>query len=303
MNRSDAADSAHTQAGARVRFEWGRAGAALIRPGEVAVVVDVLSFSTAVSVAADRGIEVLPYPWARADAAEHAKRHDAELAVRRGEAGPGQVSLAPGSLRRAEGLRRVVLPSPNGATISHHLQSAGAQVLAGCLRNAAAVGRWAAARGVGVLVIAAGERWPDGTLRPAVEDLWGAGAVIDAVAEALPDGGGAAASVGAPGACSPEAQVARDAYRAARTAAADSGWPRLLADLASGRELVTAGHGEDVRIAAEVGAGDAVPLLVGAVAEGHGFIPADPVPMTRTVDGPARDPHFESGERGARRFR
>ncbi|WP_154795554.1 2-phosphosulfolactate phosphatase [Occultella kanbiaonis] len=269
-------DAGHTQAGARVRFEWGRAGAALIRPGEIAVVVDVLSFSTAVSVAADRGITVLPYPWARADAAEYALRHDAELAVHRDEAGPGRITLAPGSLRSAEGVRRVVLPSPNGATISFSLQSAGAQVLAGCLRNATAVGRWAASRGVGILVVAAGERWPDDTLRPAVEDLWGAGAVIDAVAEELPDGGGAAASAGAPGVCSPEARVARAAFLEARAAADGAGWPALLADLASGRELIAAGHAEDVRIAAEVGGSDVVPLLAGALAEGHGFVPADP---------------------------
>jgi 2-phosphosulfolactate phosphatase len=276
VNRSDGAgpgpagNPAHTQAGARVRFEWGPAGATLIRPREVAVVVDVLSFSTAVSVAADLGIVVLPYPWARADAAEHARRHDAELAGRRDEAGPGQITLAPGSLRRAEGVRRVVLPSPNGAAISHHLQSAGAQVVAGCLRNAAAVGHWAAARGDGVLVIAAGERWPDGTLRPAVEDLWGAGAVIDAVAEALPDGGGAGGSAGSPGACSPEARVARAAYLAARADADHAGWAALLGDLAGGRELIGAGHGEDVRIAAEVNGSGVVPLLTG----GHAFVPA-----------------------------
>ncbi|TDE94319.1 2-phosphosulfolactate phosphatase [Occultella glacieicola] len=267
-------DPAHTQAGARIRFEWGHAGAALIRPGGIAVVVDVLSFSTTVSVAADLGVEVLPYPWARGDAADHARRHGAALAVRRDEASPGQVSLAPGSLRRAGDVRKVVLPSPNGATISHRLQSAGARVVAGCLRNATTVGRWAAARDVDVLVIAAGERWPDDTLRPAVEDLWGAGAVVDAFATALPDGGAAARPDGTPGGCSPEARAARDAYLAARAASAAAGWEGLLADLASGRELTAAGHGEDVRIAAEVGAGESVPLLTGAIGDGHGFVGA-----------------------------
>ncbi|WP_260850992.1 hypothetical protein [Rhodococcus sp. WB9] len=32
-----------------------------------------------------------------------------------------------------------------------------------------------------VSVIAAGEKWPGGELRPAIEDLWGAGAVLSAL--------------------------------------------------------------------------------------------------------------------------
>jgi 2-phosphosulfolactate phosphatase len=67
----------------------------------VVVVVDVLSFSTAVSVAADRGTAVLPYPWAVTDAAAFARAHDAVLARGR-SAGPGEVGLSPVSIRSAD---------------------------------------------------------------------------------------------------------------------------------------------------------------------------------------------------------
>ena len=46
----------------RVHLEWGPVGASLVRNGTVAVVVDVLSFTTTVSVATDPGVEVLPHP-------------------------------------------------------------------------------------------------------------------------------------------------------------------------------------------------------------------------------------------------
>lgn len=47
----------------QVSLEWGLVGAMAHGPVDFAVVVDVLSFTTSVAVAAERGIEVLPYPW------------------------------------------------------------------------------------------------------------------------------------------------------------------------------------------------------------------------------------------------
>lgn len=184
--------------------------------------------------------------WRDESAQTFAREHDAHLAVARRAARPGQVSLSPSTIRAATGLQRLVLPSPNGSTIVHELAGGRATVLAASLRNAPAVAAWITARsepGTVVAVIPAGERWPEGGLRPAVEDLWGAGAVID----------------GLSGAPSPEAIVARDAWRAVSATVRAS-----LRDCASGRELIGIGFGDDVEVAAEVGATDRVPVL------GHG---------------------------------
>lgn len=64
-----------------------------------------------------------------------------------------------------------------------------AGVVAGSIATAAAVARWCLARQeelggrLRIAVVAAGEPESDGSLRFAVEDLLGAGAVIDAIAE------------------------------------------------------------------------------------------------------------------------
>lgn len=233
------------QASYDVRFEWGASGAAALA-ADVTVVVDVLSFSTTVSVAVERGIEVFPFRWRDVRATTYAMTRDAVLAVGRSEAGPGQVSLSPATVRAASGVRRLVLPSPNGSSISFGLAEAGGEVVAGCLRNASAAGAFLAERvrsGASVGVVAAGERWPDGTLRPAIEDLWGAGAVL--------------AALGA-GTFSPEARLAASSYDGVAGEIASA-----LYDCASGRELAVAGWGVDVDVAAEVDACDVVPVLRG----------------------------------------
>jgi 2-phosphosulfolactate phosphatase len=134
-----------------------------------------------------------------------------------------------------------MLPSPNGSRLS--LAGGATPVFTGCLRNAAAVARAiiALADGSDVGVVPAGERWPDGGLRPAIEDLLGAGAIIDELR--LP--------------CSPEAQVARDAFRAA-----GEDLPRLVRESISGRELVDAGFGGDVDLALEREVSSFAPRLV-----------------------------------------
>jgi 2-phosphosulfolactate phosphatase len=243
------------QGGYRVRFDWGPAGAAAIAPGAAVVaVVDVLSFTTALSVAVELGISVLPFPWADAAAAAAAEEHGAVLAVGRSQAGRGQISLSPPSLRQASPPARLVLPSPNGSAISSGLAATGVTVVGVSLRNFPAAAGWVhrAAAGRPVAVLAAGERWPDGSLRPAVEDLWGAGAFLDAFT-AL-DAPRAGSRTGDD--LSPEAGAARAAYRSVA-----SGLGSLLRSCAGGRELAELGFGADVAVAAEVAASDAVPVL------------------------------------------
>ena len=136
------------------------------------------------------------------------------------------MSLSPAAMSRVSGVDRVVLPSPNGSSIAFGLDDGGCTVVGACLRNRTAVARWLLMQDGTVAVVAAGERWPDGSLRPCAEDLWGAGAVL----ALLPDEG-----------LSPEARVAADAFRAVE--------PSLTASLrgcAGGRELAAAGFAEDV---------------------------------------------------------
>ncbi|WP_199424248.1 2-phosphosulfolactate phosphatase [Actinotalea solisilvae] len=234
---------AHRQTPWDLRLEWGLTGAREVAGrADVAVVVDVLSFTTTLSVAADLGTRVVPCD-VRGDAAALAARHGGVVASGR-EARDGRPSLSPASLRVAPPVETLVLPSPNGSAISAALALAGCVVVGACLRNASAVAEWVATQTPGVVaVVPAGERWPDGGLRPAVEDLWGAGAVVDALARAGYDP-------------SPEADVARRSHGAVagRVAAA-------LGACASGRELDAAGFAADVAIAAEADASRAVPVL------------------------------------------
>lgn len=228
-----------------VRFEWGLDGARAIVPrADLAVVVDVLSFTTCVSVAVDRGAQVFPFPMRDAAASEFAAHHGAALAGPRDSEG---LSLSPSSLRRAHVLERVVLPSPNGSALSHELTTSARQVVAVCLRNAAATADWVHAHlpdDAVIAVIAAGEKWTNGTLRPALEDELGAGAFIAGLAAAGRRN------------FAPEAESAAVAFDAAE--------PKLAAVMrgcSSGRELIDGGFAEDVGIAAELDASSVVALL------------------------------------------
>ncbi len=218
--------------------EWGEAGVVALASGsDVAVIIDVLSFSTCVDVAVSRGGEILPYPLKGPGAERFAEEHRAALAQSRGE---GRYSLSPSTFLDIEQGTRVVLPSPNGAMVS--LASRARTTLSGCLRNAAAVARVAAERGRRIAVIPAGERWSDGAFRPSLEDWLGAGAILSHLS----------------GSASPEARAAIAAFREHR-----SGLERALLECESGRELERWGYREDVLLAAMLDASESVPEFDG----------------------------------------
>ncbi|HLJ72995.1 MAG TPA: 2-phosphosulfolactate phosphatase, partial [Thermoanaerobaculia bacterium] len=160
-----------------VECDWGLNGLRAHARGRIVVIVDVLSFSTATTVAVSRGAEIFPCVWNDDRAAELARLHQAEVAAKRGK---GRFSLAPSSLRAIPAGTRLVLPSPNGSTLSHEAMALGAAgIVIGCIRNAAAVAKWI--NGKSAVVIAAGERWPDNSIRFAIEDWIGAGAILSRI--------------------------------------------------------------------------------------------------------------------------
>jgi 2-phosphosulfolactate phosphatase len=203
----------------------------------VVIIVDVLSFSTCVDVAVGRGAAILPYPWRGASAEDFAAAH---LAVLAGPRGTGRYSLSPASFVDVDAGVRCVLPSPNGATLAAHAAQTGATVLAGCLRNAAAVAAAARTLGATYSVCPAGERWPDGSPRFALEDWLGAGAILRWL----------------PGSKSAEAAGAIASFESSQ-----HGIHALLTASGSGRELIERGFGLDVDLAARVDVSRHVPRL------------------------------------------
>ena len=200
----------------QVRLEWGDDGLARLAASDVVVVVDVLRFSSTVTtrVAAGGAVPL--------DAAAHA------------------VSLNGAATCRAAA---ALDPAPI--------------VLLGCLRNASAVAEAIAdeqrRRGArtSIALIAGGELVPADAgaaartaRRFAVEDLLGAGAIVDALGVRGIDH------------TSPEAAAAGEAFRGLRAATR-----HLLAASGSGQELAERGAHDEVRAAAELDASTAVPVL------------------------------------------
>lgn len=228
-----------SQAAWPCRCEWGAAAVTALAPADVTIVVDVFSFTTCVDVATARGAAILPYPWKDESAAEFARVQQAELAGKRRQA---QYSLAPESYFNVATGLRCVLPSPNGAVVTLAAARTASVVLAGSLRNARAVAHAAQQLGSSFNVIPAGERWPDGSLRPALEDWLGAGAIIGCLRAHR----------------SPEAESAVALFDRHRETLIDT-----LDQCGSGRELDGRGHANDKVIAGDLNASTCVPRFDG----------------------------------------
>ena len=145
-----------------------------------------------------------------------------------------------------------MLPSPNGASVVLRAATTSTAILTGCLRNATAVAGLAKQLGKTFTVCPAGERWPDGSLRPAIEDWLAAGAILRNL----------------PGSKSPEADAAIVAFERARQTLAEN-----IAQSGSGRELIERGFKQDVDLAAALDVSRQAPRF-----DGSAFIQGKPVP-------------------------
>ncbi|HFF9828525.1 2-phosphosulfolactate phosphatase [Serratia marcescens] len=208
-----------------VRLEWGiQAVELMAQDVDCVVIVDVMSFATCVSVALSRGAVVYPYPWKDDRVQQYAETFGAVVAnANRRFAGEGYF-LSPASLAALNPGTKLVLPSPNGSALAFKARESGAVVYAGCLRNLTATAD--ACNGYKkILIVAGGEKWPDGSLRPALEDWVVAGGI---------------ASLFSGKTLSPEALAAAACYRTLPI--------NILFECSSARELIERGFAKDVEL-------------------------------------------------------
>lgn len=211
----------------KINCEWGLNGLNYLLPvSDVIIIIDVLSFSTCVDVALSAGADVYPYPYKDDSAIEFAKTNNAVLAnFKRSKT---ELSLSPFSLLNIAKNEKLVLPSPNGSELS--LSTGNVITLCSCFRNCEETAKYAMSRGRNISVIPAGEKWQDGSMRFAIEDYLGAGAVISYLNGSL----------------SAEAKASLDFFNSQKSNLKD----RIIESI-SGKELIDKGFPEDVDLASE----------------------------------------------------
>ena len=227
----------YDQAEFEIRCEWGEQGVIQLAPiSDVIIIVDVLSFSTSVEIATNKGAIIFPYQWKDKTAADYANSMKAKLASKERKSNDGY-SLSPASMINIPADTRLVLPSPNGATLT--LGTGQTLTLTGCLRNCKTIADFAQNYGKKIAVIPAGEKWQDGSLRPALEDLIGAGAILSYLE----------------GRFSPEAAIAVAVFQSMKDNLLST-----LRNCSSGKELIARGFATDVELAADFNISSCVPL-------------------------------------------
>jgi 2-phosphosulfolactate phosphatase len=136
------------------------------------------------------------------------------------------------------------------AALADSLEGTAGIVVSGSLRNSAALAKWALDRQADkgdrftVAVVALGEATETGATRFAVEDLLGAGAIIDALADVGIDY------------CSPEAAAASAAFTGLRNATG-----HLIGASVGGRAAVARGERPAIDSAIAINSSQTVPVL------------------------------------------
>jgi 2-phosphosulfolactate phosphatase len=166
-----------------VRLEWGQEAIRHLAPkADCVIVIDVMSFSTCVSIAVERGAVIWPYPWRDETAQAYGAARGAEVASSKRRFSEGW-SLSPTSLLKVPAGLRLVLPSPNGSATVYNAMAPGRAIYCASLRNLQATVS-ACRHHRNSLVVPCGERWPDDSLRPSFEDWLAAGGVVSALERA-----------------------------------------------------------------------------------------------------------------------
>ena len=220
-----------------VYCEWGLKGIQKYKEiSDVIIIVDVLSFSTSVDIAVANGAVIYPYKFLDETTYLYSMQVNAELAsVSRSK---DEYSISPVSLMSIPSGTKLVIPSPNGAELS--LSTGSVPTICSCFRNFKSVAEYAMSFGENILVIPAGEKWDDGSIRFAIEDYLAAGALISCIGGNLQT----------------ESKAASVLFNNLKDNVQD-----ILKNCASGMELIEKGFEEDVSLASELNSSDSVPVL------------------------------------------
>lgn len=232
------------------RMDWGLRGVdEAVKRGDIIIIIDILSFSTAVVSAVHYGAIIYPFPKT-GDAEALGKLVDAEVILGRKEAKElGKPSQSPTSYNDSFKGKKYVMCTTNGGECSKIAKKVPA-LLIGSFLNASAVANVAnqikKEKNLNISVIACGEKWSkkadeETILRPSIEDYLGAGAILSLLE----------------GTKSPEAEVCIASFESCKLEL-----DRLLWDCSSGRELRSMGVEEDLIYSSKIDMYAEAPILV-----------------------------------------